>query len=118
PFMLLCSVKADTYSGVLFENSILKGNYMFSAVYHDDHSWVENVAKRLPVSDSIFFTPGNALSLQYMSSKNGNWRVQIAFPDAAKGYLPNPEDVLTFKLYVVSNTDRDALPRLSVHQKD
>lgn len=91
---------------------------MFSAVYHDDHSWVENVAKRLPVSDSIFFTPGNALSLQYMSSKNGNWRVQIAFPDAAKGYLPNPEDVLTFKLYVVSNTDRDALPRLSVHQKD
>lgn len=118
PFMLIFSAKADTYPGVLFENSILKGNYMFSTVYHDDRSWVENVAGRLPVSDSIFFTPGNSLSLRYMSVKNGNWHVQIASPDAATSYKPNPADVLTFKLYVVSDTDNDALPKLSLSQQD
>lgn len=91
---------------------------MFSTVHHDDRSWVENVAGRLPVSDSIFFTPGNSLSLRYMSAKNGNWRVQLAFPDAANSYLPNPADVLTFRLYVVSNTDGNVLPELSLRQQD
>lgn len=118
PFMLTFSAKADTYPGVLFENSILKGNYSFSTVYHDDRSWVENVSGRLPVSDSIFFTPGNSLSLRYMSVNNGNWHVQIDFPDAANTYKPGPADILTFKLYVLSDTDNDALPKLSLTQQD
>ena len=41
------AAQAGTYPGVLFENSVLKGNYMYSDVYHDDHSWVENVAGKL-----------------------------------------------------------------------
>ncbi len=116
--MLIGSVKADTYPGVLFENSILKGNYMYSQVYHDDRSWVENVAGRLPVSDTIFFTPGNSLSLKYLSAEDGSWQTQIMFPKAANDYLPNTADVLTFKLYVVSNMQSATLPRLAVRQRD
>ncbi|HWK59361.1 MAG TPA: glucoamylase family protein [Parapedobacter sp.] len=112
------AAQADTYPGVLFENSMLKGNYMYSNVYHDDQSWVENVAGRLPVSDSIFFTPGNSLSLRYVSAKNGSWTTHVTFPEAVNPYFPNPADVLTFKLYVVSNTESSALPILSLKQRD
>src|SRR5690606_10047919 len=112
------AVHADTYPGVVFENSILKGNYMYSDVYHDEHSWVENAAGKLPVSDSIFFTPGNSLSLRYLSAENGNWHTEIVFPEAADSYFADAADVLTFKLYVVSNTEGSALPKLSVSQHD
>ncbi len=112
------AVQAETYPGVVFENSILEGNYMYSDVYHDDHSWVENVAGKLPVSDSIFFTPGNSLSLRYVSAEKGNWHTQVTFPEAVNRYFPHTADVLTFKLYVASNTESSALPRLSLIQRD
>lgn len=112
------AANADTYPGIVFENSILKGNYMYSDVRHDERSWVENVAGRLPVSDSIFFTPGNSLSLRYLSAENGSWQADIAFPEAANRYVLDAGDVLTFKLYVVSNTGGSTLPRLSLSQRD
>ncbi|WP_353126886.1 glucoamylase family protein [Parapedobacter pyrenivorans] len=117
-FMLVFSAAADTYPGVLFENSVLKGNYVYSDVHHDGLSWVENVGGRLPVSDSIFFTPGNSLSLKYTTAESGNWSVRIAYPHTTGGYRPAADDVLTFKLFVASNTESNALPRLGVSQND
>ncbi|MEC3878735.1 glucoamylase family protein [Parapedobacter sp. 10938] len=116
--MFAVTTQAVTYPGVLFENSVLGGNYMHSNVYHDEYSWVENAAGRLPVSDSIFFTPGNSLSLKYISAGNGDWRTQITFPEGANSYLPDAGDVLTFKLYVVSHTESRVLPRMAVNQRD
>src|SRR3546814_5492662 len=87
--MFAIAVQADTYPGVVFENSVLKGNYMYSDVHHDNQSWVENVAGRLPVSDSIFFTPANSLSLRYLSAKTGNWHTGITFPEAVRSYFPD-----------------------------
>lgn len=116
--MLIGSVRADTYPGVLFENSILPGNYMYSRVYHDDHSWVENVTGRLPVSDSIFFTPGNSLSLKYVSAENGEWETAVMFPEAATRYFVDTTDVLTFKLYVASDMQSSILPGLALLQND
>src|SRR5690606_32561002 len=94
------------------------GNYMNSRVYHDDRSWVENVTGRLPVSDSIFFTPGNSLSLKYTSAKNGTWETQVTFPEAASRYFPDTAEVLTFKLYVVSDMQSAMLLRLALRQSD
>lgn len=109
---------ADTYPEVLFENSVLSGNYAYSQVDHSAGSWVENVSGKLPVSDSIFFTPGNALSLKYMSVANGMWRVEINYPPSSRHYQPKTDDVLTFKLFVASSTGVAALPRLRLTQKD
>src|SRR5690606_9841068 len=97
-------VTADTYPEVLFENSILAGNYAYSQVEYSNGSWVENVGGRLPVSDSVFFTPGNALSLKYKSSANGAWYVRISYPKGSRYYQPGTGHVLTFKLFVASNT--------------
>lgn len=111
-------VVADTYPEVLFENSILDGNYAYSEVDYGDGSWVENVAGRLPVSDSVFFTPGNALSLKYKSVPNGAWHVRINYPDGSRHYQLSAGHVLTFKLFVASNTGVASLPRLMLTQKD
>ncbi|MGK6351194.1 glucoamylase family protein [Parapedobacter sp. DT-150] len=109
---------AETYPEVLFENSLLSGNYTYSQVQYEGASWVENVRGKLPVSDSLFFTPGNALSLKYASEGNGNWSAQIHYPDTLNRYHPKAGDVLTFKLFVASNTPREALPKLAVSQQD
>jgi len=112
------TVIADTYPEVLFENSILGGNYAYSGVDYSDGSWVENVAGRLPVSDSVFFTPGNALSLKYKSVANGAWHVRINYPEGARHYQPSAGHVLTFKLFIASDTDIASLPRLMLTQKE
>src|SRR5690606_30590897 len=115
---LIRPVTADTYPEVLFENSLLGGNYHYSSVQYEGASWVENVGGRLPVSDSIYFTPCNALSLKYSSHTAGDWRVQVAYPHASDGYRPKQDAVLTFKLFVASDTEGAALPRLAVCQAD
>ncbi|WP_353195435.1 glucoamylase family protein [Parapedobacter defluvii] len=109
---------ADTYPEVLFENSILNGNYAYSQVNHEAGSWVENVSGKLPVSDSVFFTPGNALSLKYISVANGAWCVQVNYPPGSRYYQFRANDVLTFKLFVASNTAINALPHVRLTQKD
>jgi len=119
-FFLTLTLRAfsDTYPEVLFENSVLRGNYAYSEVHHDTLSWVENVQGRLPVSDTLFFTPGNALSLKYSSAANGNWHVDITYPDRSAGYRLQKNDILTFKLFVASATGAAALPRLAIYQSD
>lgn len=112
------SVFADTYPEVLFENSTLEGNYAYSRVEYEGPSWVENVGGRLPVSDSIFFTPGNALSLTYTAVTGGNWRVAISYPEAARYYAAEESDRLTFKLFAESDMATASLPKISVIQED
>lgn len=116
--LLISPVFADTYPEVLFDNSALGGSYAYSRVDYEGGSWVENVAGSLPVSDSLFFTPGNALALQYTSMRRGNWRVQLAYPQPSGGYLPKTGDMLVFKLFVASDSERDRLPKLALRQGD
>ncbi len=124
-FYFLCSlyfifpklVVAERYPEVLFENSILPKSYFYSqGGFHGD-SWIENLNGHLPVSDSLFFTPGNALSLNYLSAENGDWFADIYFPDST-GYLLQDEKLLRFKLYVDEHTSPSELPSLSVLQTD
>ena len=81
--VLLCIlqvvVKAESYPEVIFDNSLVKGSYARSKVNYTGHSWVENVQGNLLVSDSLFFTPGNALSLKYQSADQGDWDVLIRY---------------------------------------
>ena len=112
------SVSADTYPEVLFENSLLSGNYAYSGVAYADGSWVENVAGKMPVSDTVFFTPGNALSLKYKSAPGGTWHARICYPQPLPAYQPKASHVLTFKLYVASNTDVASLPRILLTQSE
>ncbi len=107
---------ADTYPGVLFDNSIMRGSYAHSHVNYQGSSWVENVQCHLPVSDTLFFTPGNALSLKYTSGEHaGFWQTDLFFPRVAGNYQTNDQEVLSLKLFVLTpETGEVNLPAISL----
>lgn len=106
---------ADAYPGVLFDNSIMGGSYAHSHVNHQGASWVENVQCHLPVSDTLFFTPGNALSLKYTSGQAGFWQTDLFFPRATGKYQASDQEVLSLKLFVLTpGTEAHNLPSVSL----
>ncbi|WP_245893609.1 glucoamylase family protein [Sphingobacterium gobiense] len=110
---------ADTYPEVVFDNSLVKGVYAKSKVSYQGRSWVENLNHHLLVSDTLFFTPGNALSLQYKSALEGEWQVDLQYSRQKLNYQIERSDHLVLKLFIKSeNTTAHHLPKISVQQKD
>ncbi|NGM63723.1 hypothetical protein G5B43_00425 [Sphingobacterium sp. SGR-19] len=109
---------ADTYPEVVFDNSLVKGVYAKSKVNYEGHSWVENLNHHLLVSDTLFFTPGNSLSLQYKSAVDGDWQVDLQYSRQKLNYQIDRSDYLVFKLFIKSvNTKANNLPKISIRQK-
>lgn len=109
---------ADTYPEVIFDNSLVKGTYAKSKVNYQGHSWVANLNHHLLVSDTLFFTPGNALSLQYKSAIKGDWQVDLKYSRQKHHYKVLQTDYLVFKLYVASkNTEASKLPMVNIQQR-
>jgi hypothetical protein len=112
-------VWGDTYPEVVFDNSLVSGSYAKSHVVYSGHSWVENVNNHLLVSDTLFFTPGNALSLKYISAAQGDWKVAIRYSRQKFLYRVLHTDILTFRMYVQSEgTTLEDLPRIAVNQRN
>ncbi|WP_166334672.1 glucoamylase family protein [Sphingobacterium chungjuense] len=117
--LLGLTAHADTYPEVVFDNSLIMGVYAKSEIRSEGGSWIENVDKHLPVSDSIFFTPGNSLSLRYVNADGGNWEAAIKYSRQKYHYRISNKDVLVLKLYVHSDkTTSKQLPTLSIRQKN
>ena len=113
------SLIADTYPEVVFDNSIVKGSYAKSNVTYSGKSWVENVNKHLLVSDTLFFTPGNALSLKYLSSTNGDWETTINYNRQKFNYTVDDSDFLSFRIYIeTAHTTLNDLPKVFIRQKN
>lgn len=107
----------ESYPEVIFDNSLVKGSYARSEVTYSGESWVENVQGNLLVSDSLFFTPGNALSLQYQSAEKGDWDVLIRYSRQKFHYRVSHDDVLSIKLFVATpHTTVEDLPSISIQQ--
>ena len=110
--------RADTYPEVIFDNSLVTGVYAKSKVNYQGRSWVENLNRHLLVSDTLFFTPGNALSLQYKSATDGDWQVDLQYSRQKLNYQVDRSDFLVLKLYIQSrNTKADNLPTISIQQR-
>ncbi|WP_333577065.1 glucoamylase family protein [Sphingobacterium sp.] len=111
-------VRSESYPEVLFDNSVINGSYAKSIAHYTGESWIQNVSYSLPVSDSLFFTPGNSLSLRYVSSPNGKWEASILNDKQKFPYLIAKDDQLTFKLFIQSNTEKGQLPKVTLQQND
>lgn len=117
-FINIAYVEAESYPEVLFENSTMPESYFYSKSGFSGDSWIKHLNSHLPVSDSIFFTPGNALILQYVSAKNGDWQTELSFPDTT-GFLAADAEVLRLKLFVNSeNTKVEELPAFEIVQSN
>lgn len=109
---------ADDYPEVLFGNSTMRGNYGYSLVSYSGYSWVENVKGQVPLSDSVSFTPGNALSLKYTSSIRGHWEMSVFYPDNRSYLLPSTAGWLSFRVRSMAENGVVSWPFLALLQGD
>ncbi|WP_134090803.1 glucoamylase family protein [Olivibacter sp. XZL3] len=106
---------ASNYPEVLFENSLMPKSYYYSQSSFEGNSWINHMNGHLPVADSIFFSPGNSLLLDYVSGNAGEWRSVVHYSNDY-GYLPKSNDLLHFKIFVSSATSKSELPIIQLMQ--
>ncbi|MCB0434181.1 MAG: hypothetical protein KDD18_14760, partial [Mangrovimonas sp.] len=119
-FANLISAQEIPYVKVLFDNSSMPNSYFYSKVSFEGNSWVKNEGNKLPVSSKIFFTPKNALLLEYNSAEKGNWKVSIAYHNIrGLNYFQKAEN-LSFWIFFPSTVDVKSLPnlRLKLNRND
>ena len=49
------------YNYTFFTNSPMTGDYYFANTTHTGNSFIKNINNKLPVSETVFHTPGNSL---------------------------------------------------------
>jgi exo beta-1,2-glucooligosaccharide sophorohydrolase (non-reducing end) len=73
------ALRADStyYQHIFFDNSLPSTNYFYSSGHVSAPSKLTLENGMLPVETGIFFTPPNALRLDWLSSANGDWEATI-----------------------------------------
>lgn len=102
---------------IFFANSGMKGNYFFSK----KTATVSGVRtqSRLPVSDSIFHSPGNSLKLEYTNSAGSSWQATITVPRIRGQDHFKKVRFFSFWVYKASAaTTNEDLPQLQLLFKD
>lgn len=106
------------YDKIFFSNSLMRQSYFYSEASCKGGSWIKNVQRKLPVNDSIFFTPGNSLELNYVSAKEGEWRAEILLhPSRGMTFFTTPS-FLAIKLMIRSETTLSELPEIGLGNKE
>lgn len=88
--------------------------YYYSTAEYRGDCWVRNTQGKLPVSDQQFYTPGNSLELLYRSSVAGSWEASVLYHSIRGIDAFNDADVLSFWLYIKSETEKASLPAVSL----
>jgi hypothetical protein len=67
----------EYYRHVVFDNSLTSDAYFNSRGQSNGSSYLELKGERLPVETTNFFTPPNALRLQWQSEPGGGWEAEV-----------------------------------------
>lgn len=106
------------YDFVIFSNSRMDGDYFFSRLTEMDMAGRTTISK-LPVSDSVFHTPGNGLKLSFTNNKSGKWQATIFRQELRGQDHFKPFNVLSFWIYNPSpSTSGTDLPVVQLMKKD
>ena len=103
-----------SYNKVFFENSLMAESWYYSEVNYESPSFVFNIEKKLPVNQDESFTPVNSLTLNYRSSSEGKWNVDLLFPEWRGKDIFKAADQLSIWIYVKSKTELKDLPELAI----
>ena len=96
--VVAASVRADTeyYRHVFFDNSLTPDSYFYSAGKATAPSLLTLLDGKLPVETHTFFTPPNALRLEWTSQPGGGWAAQIDVVKFRNREIRFQGDVLSF----------------------
>lgn len=73
----LASGNTDYYRHTVFDTSLTSDRYFYSRGLANGGSFLELNDGKLPVDTKTFFTPPNALRLQWQSQAGGGWEAEI-----------------------------------------
>jgi exo beta-1,2-glucooligosaccharide sophorohydrolase (non-reducing end) len=73
----LAFAATDYYDHVLFDNSLTPDAYYYSGAKAEAPSTLQLQDGKLPVETKIFYTPPNALRLQWRSVAGGSWDAEV-----------------------------------------
>jgi hypothetical protein len=92
------SVRADTeyYHHVFFDNSLTPDSYFYSAGKATAPSLLKLLDSKLPVETRTFFSPPNALRLEWTSERGGAWVAEIDVLKFRNREMKFDGDVLSF----------------------
>src|SRR5687767_9369663 len=97
----------------------MSGNYFYSEASYSGSSWIKVVNKKLPVTDSLFFTPGNSLQLKYTNGAGGKWKASVYRQEIRGQDHHRDGEALLFKIYIASSgTGPNDLPSVQLGFRD
>jgi exo beta-1,2-glucooligosaccharide sophorohydrolase (non-reducing end) len=102
-----------------FNNSAMPGSCFFSRAKSSGGSTIKTVEGKLPVTESVFHTPGNALELQYRDIPGGEWSAVIFHP--GKRGMDHFKKAAFLSLWMFSDseiTPENKLPQLRFMSRD
>jgi len=106
------------YDYNFFTNSPMAGDYFFSKAASGGGSTIKNSDGKLPVSETIFHTPGNAIELQYQNASAGNWQASVYYQEKRGMDHFKKATVLAFWIFTPSSTIGNELPVVQLMAKD
>src|SRR5215469_9757505 len=103
----------EYYRHTFFDNSLTRDSYFYSSAAAIAPSQLEQRNARLPVENTTFLTPPNALRLEWQSLESGNWQAEIRlvnFRNRFPGLRGNTLFLWCFALQAISAGD---LPQIA-----
>jgi exo beta-1,2-glucooligosaccharide sophorohydrolase (non-reducing end) len=104
----------EYYRHTVFDNSLTSDHYFYSWAQASGPSFVDQKNWRLPAENKTFFTPPNALRLEWQSQPGGGWEAEVRvvtfryrFPEFSGGNL-------YIWCYAPQAITADDLPRIMV----
>lgn len=118
-FLLLVAagaVRADTeyYRHVFFDNSLTPDSYFYSAGKATAPSLLTLLDGKLPVETQRFFTPPNALRLEWTSQPGGGWVAQIKVVRFRNREIGFEGEVLSFWCFAPERIGSADLPLVRI----
>jgi exo beta-1,2-glucooligosaccharide sophorohydrolase (non-reducing end) len=74
---VLAQAGTEYYRHTYFDNSLDPDTYFYSSVQASGPSTIKDASGKLPVENKVFFTPPNALRLEWQSRTGGSWEAGV-----------------------------------------
>ena len=100
------------YRHIFFDNSLTASSYFYSQGQASPPSKLALENGKLPLETAVFFTPPNALRLEWLSNPNGGWEATIRVVNFRNRYPTFLGDTLFFWLYSPEPIPAGDLPLL------
>jgi len=95
-FSLPLLAQEHEYDYNFFRNSAMANDYFYSRATSQGDSKIKNIEGKLPVSDTVFHTPGNSLELTFQNGADGNWQAVIFYQEIRGIDHSKKADALSF----------------------